>query len=80
VGDEIVIRASDDFQVTSVTVSLAQANGQAVETGDAVETPAHSGRWVYKATQAVSVGTPVRITVTAKDRPGHTGEKTASKN
>lgn len=79
VGDEIVIHAHDDFQVTQVAVAITKADGQAVENGAAVETPANSGRWVYKATAAVPTGTTVKIAVTAKDRPGHTGAKEVSK-
>jgi hypothetical protein len=60
VGDAIVIQAHDDFDVTGVSVSLADAGGNPVESGEAVETPAGSGRWVYMAT--------------AMDRPGGTAE------
>ncbi len=75
VGDEIAIRAHDDFQVTAVRVEVMKADGSAVETGAATETPPASGYWVYKATAAVPAGIPFKITVTATDRPGHTGVK-----
>ncbi len=70
IGDEIVILASDDFEVVGVSVSLSDAGGSPIEAGQAVETPADSGRWVYTATTAVPTGTTVRIAVTAADRPG----------
>ena len=70
VGDAIVIRAHDDFDVRGVSVALTQADGVAIESGAAVETPAESGRWVYVATVVVSPGTRVRIAVTAQDHPG----------
>ena len=70
VGDEIVIRASDDFDVVGVSVALTDAEGNAIESGEAAETAPNSGRWVYTATAAVSTGTTVRIAVTATDRPG----------
>jgi len=73
VGDSIVVRASDDFDVTGVEVALTDADGQAIEAGAAVETPPDSGRWVYTATAAVATGTKVRIEVTATDRPGGGG-------
>lgn len=79
VGDQITIQAHDDFEVVGVTVAIANASGQAIEDGPATETPAKSGRWVYTAKQAVPTGTQVRVTVTAEDRPGHTGTKEASK-
>ena len=75
VGEEIGIRAHDDFDVVAVQVGLTKQDGTAIESGAAVETPPESGNWIYKATVAVPTGTPVRILVTAKDRPGHTGTK-----
>lgn len=74
VGDAIVIQAHDDFDVTGVSVSLADAGGNPLESGEAVETPARSGRWVYTATAAAPTGTTVRIAVTAMDRPGGAGK------
>ncbi len=79
VGDCIEVRASDDFQVTGVTVAVAGDDGTTIESGAATETPAKSGHWTYHATQEVPTGTTVRITVTATDRPGHTGSKVESK-
>ena len=73
VGDPIVVRASDDFDVTGVRVALTDAAGSSLEEGAAVETPPDSGRWVYAATAAVATGTTVRIAVTASDRPGGVG-------
>jgi len=78
-GDAIVIRAHDDFDVTAVTVAVTKADGSAVESGAATETPPNSGRWLYAATVAVPTGTSVKITVTATDRPGHTGTKQVEK-
>jgi len=60
------------FDVLSVGVELTDADGNAIESGAAVETPANSSRWVYAATAAVDTGTTVRIGVTATDRPGGT--------
>ncbi|MBI1794650.1 MAG: hypothetical protein HYR70_10715 [Chloroflexi bacterium] len=80
VGDPIVVRAHDDFQVTRLRVSISNTNGEAIESGDAEETPARSGRWVYAATTIVPAGTNVRIAVTVSDQPGGTGEATAEKS
>jgi hypothetical protein len=79
VGDEIVIRASDDFEVVAVRVSLTDTNGADIENGAAVETPPASGRWVYTVTTAVAAGTTVRLAVTASDRPGSIAEATEEK-
>ena len=70
VGDEIIIMASDDFDVMSVEVVLSDGEGNPLESGAAVETPPDSGRWVYSATTAVATGTTVRIAVSASDLPG----------
>jgi len=79
VGDEIVIRASDDFEVASVSVNVSSADGTPIENGLAVETPVKSGRWVYTATAAVASGSTAWVTVTASDRPGGLGVVTAEK-
>ncbi|MBI5302902.1 MAG: hypothetical protein HY868_12260 [Chloroflexi bacterium] len=79
VGDEISVHAHDDFAVVGVAVAIARTDGQAIEAGDAVETPPGSGRWVYTAKQAVPTGTAVRVNVTAKDHPGHTSTKSTDK-
>lgn len=73
VGDEIVIHASDDFQVAGVNISLSDESGALLERGRAIETPPDSGRWLYSATTAIATGTTVRIAVTASDRPGGLG-------
>ena len=70
VGDEIIIMASDDFDVLSVEVALTTGDGNPIESGEAVEAHADSGRWVYTASADVETGTTVRIAVTAQDRPG----------
>jgi len=84
VGDEIVIRVEDDFDVASVTVAVADVDGNALESGKAAETPAESGRWVYAAQAAVPTGATgtgalMRVAVTAVDRPGGTGEAAVEK-
>ncbi|MBI2757380.1 MAG: hypothetical protein HYX49_01735 [Chloroflexi bacterium] len=79
-GDPIVVRAHDDFKVTSLRVNVSNAGGQEIESGEAEETPAKSGRWVYTASTAVPAGTNVRIAVTVSDQPGGTGEATAEKS
>ena len=79
VEDPIIIRAHDDFDVMGVHVTIADSSGQLVEEGEATEPSADSGHWVYTATQPVPVGTTVRITVTAKDRPGGKGEVSKEK-
>jgi hypothetical protein len=69
-GDSILVAASDDFKVLAVEVILTDAEGQLLEGGAAVETPAESGLWLYTATTTIPTGTTVRIAVNASDRPG----------
>ena len=73
-GDPIVVRASDDFDVVAVSVSLTDTDGNPLEQGDAVESAPDSGSFTYNATTAVAPGTTVRIAVTATDRPGGEGQ------
>lgn len=80
IGNEIVIQAHDDFEVTKVDINISGTGGQAIEGGSAIETPAGSGRWVYTATAAVAQGTEVRIAVVASDRPGGVGETITQKS
>jgi hypothetical protein len=61
------------MMVTGVSVEITDANGGVIESGPAGEKPAGSGHWALRA------GTSVRFAMTATDKPGHTGVKTASK-
>jgi len=84
VGDVIAVRASDDFDVTGVSVTLTDAGGAALESGQAVETPPDSGRWVYTATSAAPTGTDsaralTRLAVQATDMPGGVSAQEAGK-
>jgi len=74
VGDPIVIRASDDFDVVGVAVTLTDTEGNLIEEGDATESAPGSGSFTYAATAAVASGTTVRIAVSATDRPGGEGQ------
>ncbi|MBC7876575.1 MAG: hypothetical protein H7Y59_05330 [Anaerolineales bacterium] len=79
-NDLIKIKASDDFGVMSVRVTITNAQDNAlIESGDAIETGSGSGLWLYSATNAVSNGTDVNISVVATDRPGGTAVDTQSK-
>ncbi|MBC8509687.1 MAG: hypothetical protein H8D34_32980 [Chloroflexi bacterium] len=78
-GDEIAIMARDDFGVIAVHIEITDGDGNAIESGAAVETPADSGRWIYTVTANVGTGTDVRIAVTVSDRPGGVGEAQSEK-
>ena len=69
-GDAIKLITSDDFGVVNVHVVITDALGTTLESGNAVEAPAGTGRWTYTATAAVADGTTITVKITATDRPG----------
>lgn len=75
VGDPIIVNASDDVGVTAVSVVLRAADSSILEQGVATLS---GSVWSYAATQAHPAGTPITITATAVDRPGHTGTLTVT--
>ena len=70
VGNVIKVRASDDFEVTAVTVLLKDGEGGVIQQGAAVLV---DGVWQYTATGGIAVGEELIIEAIATDRPGHTG-------
>jgi len=68
IGDQIRIRAHDDFMVTGVSLSLTQADGQTIESGEGVETPPKSGQWICVPMSAAA-STTVRIALSLVERP-----------
>ena len=74
-GDTILVDATDDFAVDSVSVKIVNANGP-VEEGEAVREVGY--RWIYTATQENGDTATSRITVTASDLPGNVAESELS--
>jgi hypothetical protein len=79
-GDKIIARTGDDFKIISMKVSLQQADGSVIESGDAVSNGASRLEWGYTAIQNVAALTGLKVVITAQDRPGHiaTSEKVVS--
>ncbi len=77
VGDTIVIRATDDFKVIMVQVSVIGPDGALLEFGDAILTPETVDEWRYTATVANAATSGSKIAVTARDKAGNvtTAEK-----
>jgi hypothetical protein len=73
VGDPIRVRASDDFGLVAVTVTIKNEAGATVEQGLAVN---EKGIWVYRATTVAPVDQTLLIEAGAKDRADH--ERTLS--
>ena len=70
-GGMIRIRASDDFDVTGVGVTISGDEGQPIERGPAILTSMNWGRWIYTTTTSVPAGTHIHVEATATDRPGN---------
>ena len=81
VNEVIKIKASDDFGLVSVRVTITDAQtGNPIESGDAFEIAPGAGLWLYNSTAAVSAGTTMNINVIATDRPGGTAVDTFTKS
>ena len=73
VGDAIVVKATDDFEVTSVNIQILDASGAVIEEGETALDQQRVNLWVYKATVANPSRTGTTIKATAYDRPGNKG-------
>ena len=70
-GDPIVIRATDDFKVTNVLVSIYNPAGDLVDEGNAILQNQENGDWLYTARQKNLEPAGGRISVVAMDMPGN---------
>ena len=71
IGDNIIIRAMDDFMMASVQVTITNADGSEVESGNAVQDASNALNWTYTATQNNTTLAGDKITVLASDMPGN---------
>ncbi len=71
IGDEVLIRATDDFKVTLVNVSIFSAGGNLLEQGDAVLLQDAVEDYVYTATVANAALPGTKVLVTVRDKPGN---------
>jgi hypothetical protein len=77
VGDKIFIRATDDFKVMSVQVSISQPDGTLIEQGDAILEADAAEEYIYTATVATLKAPGMKVLVTVHDKPGNaTSEET----
>ncbi|MEJ1239865.1 hypothetical protein WBG78_17130 [Chryseolinea sp. T2] len=70
-GQLIRVRATDDFKVKSVTITLADAEGEVIETGEAQER-GKKGLWRYTTNIRRLAVKGTVVTAVAKDYPGNT--------
>ena len=69
-GDVIRVRASDDFEVTGVSVQMREpSSGEPLDGGAAVR--GADNVWVFTAQSNIPHDHPFVIEVSATDRPGH---------
>ncbi len=68
-GDEIRIKATDDFEVVSLTVNVKSGKGKQLENGPAMRYGRKPAIWVYKVTVANPDVNGTVIKVTARDLP-----------
>lgn len=79
IGEKIKVRASDDVEVTGVSVAIRDQGGAVLEQGAAAIT-AGSGVWSYTTTTALAEGQAVSIEVSATDLPGHKTTRTQARS
>lgn len=77
VGDIIKIKATDNFKVTEVSVTIYNADGTEVEHGRAVQSEGKN-EWVFTAKVANASIDGDRIEVRAMDLPGNETEKSVN--
>ena len=69
VGDPIVVRARDDFEVVGVEIEVKNPAGTVLEEGAATNV---EGKWTYAAQTAAPPNTVLTIVARATDRAGNT--------
>ena len=72
VGSKLFIIASDNFQITSVSVRINKDDGNLLEEGNAV---LEGLQWVYPITVANAALSGTKLTVSVTDTPGNITEK-----
>jgi hypothetical protein len=75
VADEIFIKATDNFQVTSILVSIFGASGNLIEQGQPALLPNSVEDFVYTATVVNPAVAGSKVLVTLRDRPGNSTEQ-----
>lgn len=72
IGSRILVKATDDFQVVSVKVSIRLQDGTIIEEGDALLDD-KDRQWIYTATVLNNQLAETNITATAIDNPNNQG-------
>jgi hypothetical protein len=72
-GDIIMIKATDDFMVTKVNVTITDAAGALIEIGEATRDALTADGWEYRVAVINLAWRGSTIRAVAYDRPGNTG-------
>jgi hypothetical protein len=72
-GELVSVKATDDFRVVEVKVSVRSSGGELIEEGMA-EPGSAEGEWSYRTKAEVAGGQSVSVMAVAKDNPGNTAE------
>lgn len=73
-GQQIIIRATDDFKVVQVRVIIYNSDASLVEQGDAVIS-SNGVDWIYTATANTDQQTGDKLVIQASDLPGNLTER-----
>ncbi len=73
VGDQIIVRATDDFKVAAVVVSIFNKEGDLIEEANAVVRNNEENYWLYKVQKVNPELAGSKITAVATDLPGNNG-------
>ncbi len=73
VGDQVIIRAKDDFKVSAVVVSIYDQAGKMIEEGNAVIQNDEEMKWLYVIQQENPELAGSKIIAVATDLPGNKG-------
>jgi hypothetical protein len=76
IGDVIMIRATDDIGLAELNVKIVAQDGTPIESGQAVEEGARSGKWLYTATRSVPMGSDIFVEVIGVDHAGNKAQIT----
>jgi len=71
IGDVMEIKAVDALGLVELNVKIVAQDGTLIESGQAVEQGARSGKWIYTATAQVAPGTEVFIEVEGCNHAGN---------
>jgi hypothetical protein len=71
IGSLVVIKASDDFQVTKVKIVITDPSGTKLEQAESTQDPDKAFKWEYQTTVANATLVGTKIKVTAYDRAGN---------